>query len=130
MYGSAAFVVLHLACVFPGFQTYNVLINPNNLVVQAVLRTMRDDGDDFCFALQPQGQVTAFRADIGRDDVAVLRANRARLQAATTTEEQSQRAVTACAATPDLPGLLLQWVCRDQHAALDRTTDRLRLTPA
>ncbi|MGE3542273.1 MAG: hypothetical protein AB7N91_33275 [Candidatus Tectimicrobiota bacterium] len=130
LYGSAAFVVLHLAFVFPGFQTYNVLINPNTLVVQAVLRTMLDDGDYFFFALQPQGQVTAFRADIGRDDLAVLRANRARLQAATTTAEQYQRAVAAFAARPDPPGLLLQWVCRDQHAALDLTTDRLTLTPA
>lgn len=45
LYGSTAFVVLHLVFAFPGFQTYNVLLNPNNLVVQAVLRTMLDDGD-------------------------------------------------------------------------------------
>ena len=77
LYGSAAFAVLHLVFAFPGFQTYHVLINPNNLLVQAVLRTMLDDGDYFFFALQPQGQVTAFRADIGSEGLAVLRANRA-----------------------------------------------------
>ncbi|MGE3350075.1 MAG: hypothetical protein AB7I35_21820 [Ramlibacter sp.] len=120
----------HLVFAFPGFQTYNVLINPNNLVVHAVLRTMLDDGDDCFFALQPQGQVTAFRAAIGSDTLAVLRANRARLQASTTTAEQSQRAVAAFAAAPDPAGVLLQWVCRDQDAALDLTTDRLTLTPA
>jgi hypothetical protein len=130
LYGSAAFAVLHLVFAFPGFQTYNVLINPNNLVVQAVLRTMLDDGDYFFFALQPQGQVTAFRADIGSEDLAVLQANRARLQASTTTEDQYQRAVTAFAATPDPAGVLLQWVCRDHSAALDLTADRLTLTPA
>jgi hypothetical protein len=95
LYGSAAFAVLHLVFAFPGFQTYNVLINPNNLPVQAVLRTMLDDGDYFFFALQPQGQVTAFRAEIGSEGLAMLRANRARLQASTTTEEQYQRAVTS-----------------------------------
>lgn len=130
LFGNSTVAVLHLVFAFLGFQTYNVLINPNNLVVQAVLRTMLDDGDYFFFALQPQGQVTAFRADIGRDDLAVLRANRARLQASTATEEQYQRVVAAFAAKPDPPGLLLQWVCRDQHAALDLTTDRLLLTPA
>ena len=81
LFGNTTFAVLHLVLAFPGFQTYNVLINPNNLVVQAVLRTMLDDGDYFFFALQPQGQVTAFRADIGSEGLAVLRANRARLQA-------------------------------------------------
>jgi hypothetical protein len=130
LYGGAAFAVLHLVFAFLGFQTYNVLINPNNLVVQAVLRTMLDDGDSFFFALQPQGQVTAFRADIGSEGLAVLRASRARLQASTTTEDQYQRAVTSFAARPDPAGILLHWVCRDQMAAVDLTTNRLTLTPA
>jgi hypothetical protein len=130
LFGNAAFAVLHLVFAFPGFQTYHVLMNPNNVLVQAVLRSMLDDGDYFFFALQPQGQVTAFRAEIGREGLAVLRANRARLQASTTTEAQYQRAVTSFAARPDPPGILLQWVCRDQIAAVDLTTNRLTLTPA
>jgi hypothetical protein len=130
LYGSAAFAVLLLVFAFPGFQTYHVLINPNNLLVQAVLRTMLDDGDYFFFALQPQGQVTAFRTEIGSEGLAVLRAHRARLQASTTTEAQYQRAVTSFAARPDPPGILLPWVCRDQIAAVDLTTNRMTLTPA
>jgi len=130
LFGNTTFAVLHLVFAFPGFQTYNVLINPNNLVVQAVLRTMLDDGDYFFFALQPQGQVTAFRADIGSEGLAVLRANRARLQASTTTNAQYQQALMSFAARPDPAGVLLQWVCRDQSAALDLTTHRLTLTPA
>lgn len=130
LFGNTTFAVLHLACAFPGFQTYNVLINPNNLIVQAVLRTMLDDGDYFCFALQPEGRVTAFRAAMGREDLAVLRANRARLQAAATTADQSQRAVAAFAAKSEPAGVLLQGVCQDHSAALDLTTDRLTLTPA
>ena len=114
------FIVQHPEYFF-GQSPEHGLINPNNLVVQAVLRTMLDDGDYFFFALQPQGQVTAFRADIGSEDLAVLRANRARLQASTTTEDQYQRAVTAFAATSDPAGVLLRWVCRDHSAALDLT---------
>jgi hypothetical protein len=130
LFGNTRFAVLHLVFAFPGFQTYNVLINPNNLVVQAVLRTMLDDGDYFFCALQPQGHVTAFRAAIGNDVLAVLRANRARLQASTTTDAQYQQALTSFAAHPEPPGVLLAWVCRETVAALDLTTDRLTLTPA
>jgi hypothetical protein len=129
LFGHSTFAVLHLVLAFPGFQTYNVLINPNNLLVQTVLRTMLDDGDYFFFALQPQGQVTAFRADIGSEGLAVLRANRARLQASTTTDAEYQRAVTSFAARPDPAGILLQWVCRETVAALDLTTHRMVLTP-
>jgi hypothetical protein len=46
--------VLHLVFAFPGFQTYNVLINLNNPLVQAVLRAMLDDGDYFFFVLNAQ----------------------------------------------------------------------------
>jgi hypothetical protein len=130
LFGNTTFVVLHFVFAFPGFQTYNVLINPNNLVVQAVLRTMLDDGDYFFFALQPQGQVTAFRAEIGSDSLAVLRANRTRLQTSATTDAHYQQALTAFAAHPEPPGVLLPWVCRETGAALDLTTDRLTLTPA
>src|SRR5256885_604117 len=80
LFGTTAFAVLHLVFAFPGFRTYNVLINPHNPLVQAVLRTMLDDGDYFFFALNTQGQVTAFRSDIGGEGVAGLRANGPRLQ--------------------------------------------------
>jgi hypothetical protein len=129
LFGTTAFVVLHLVFAFPSFQTYHVLINPHNVLVQAVLRTMLDDGDYFLLALSTHGQVTTFRADMGSDSLAVLCANRARLQQSTTTEEQYQRALMLFAAHPDPAGLLLPWVCRENLAALDLTTHRMALTP-
>jgi hypothetical protein len=117
LFGTTTFAVLQLVFAFPGFQTYNVLINPNTLVVQAVLRTMLDDGDYFFFALQPEGQVTAFRAAIGSDSLAVLRANWARLQTSLTTDAHYQQALTSFAAHPEPAGVLLQWVCRETVAA-------------
>ena len=129
LFGTTAFAVLHLVFAFPGFQTYNVLINPNNPLVQAVLRTMLDDEDYFFFALNPKGHVTAFRADIGSEGLAVLRANRARLQSSTTTEGQYQQALTSFAAHPDPAGILLHWVCRENIASVDLSTNRMALTP-
>src|SRR5713101_6574939 len=102
LFGNTTFAVLHLVLAFPGFQTYNVLINPNNLVI---------------------------RADIGSEGLAVLRANRARLQASTTTDAQYQQALMSFAAHPDPAGILLPWVCRETVAAVDLTTDRMALTP-
>jgi len=129
LFGNTTFAVLHVVFAFPGFQTYNVLINPHNPLVQAVLRTMLDDGDYFFFALNAQSHVTAFRADIGSDSLAILRANRARLQQATTTEAQYQQALTSFAARPEPAGILLPWVCRDNVASVDLTTNRMALTP-
>ena len=64
LFGTTTFVVLHLVFAFPGFQIYNVLINPNNPLVQAVLRTMLDDGDYFFFALSAQGHGEGFEANL------------------------------------------------------------------
>ena len=49
---------------------------------------------------------------------------------ATTTEDQYRRAVEAFSRRPDPPGLVLNWVCRDELDYLDLTTDRLDLTPS
>ena len=73
--------------------------------------------------------MTAFRADIGSEGLAVLRANRVRLQASTTTDAQYQQALMSFAAHPDPTGILLQWICRETVAAVDLTTDRMALTP-
>ena len=42
--GNAHFEVVHFAFAFYGFRTYNVLINPNNPLVQVVLDIMIDSG--------------------------------------------------------------------------------------
>jgi hypothetical protein len=73
--------------------------------------------------------MTAFRADIGREGLAVLWAHWVRLQASTTTDAHSQQALMSFTAHPDPAGILLQWVCRDTVAAVDLTTDRMALTP-
>lgn len=128
--GTAHFEVVHFAFEFYGFKTYNVLVNPNNTLVRAVLTTMVESGDYFFFALDASGDVTVFRSAIGEADVAGLTTTLPRLERSTTTESEYQRAVTAFETNPHPPGELLRWVCRETSAALDLTTDRLDLTPA
>ncbi|MGR3280690.1 hypothetical protein ACSYAD_37170, partial [Acaryochloris marina NIES-2412] len=71
------------------FQTFNVLINPNNAVAQAVLQHMIENGDYFFFAIDEEtGIATAFRSEIGDDTLLGLRENWERIQHSSTTEDQ------------------------------------------
>lgn len=127
--GTAAFEVVHFAFEFYGFATYNVLVNPNNPLVQAVLTTMVEGGDYFFFAVS-RGAATAFRSEIGQENLSGLKANLPRIQRSTTTGSQHEKAVSAFERNPEPPGTLLSWACRDNLDYLDLTSDRFDLAPA
>jgi len=105
------------------------LVNPNNLIVRAVLATMVDSGDYFFFAIS-DGRATAFRSQIGQADLAGLKTNFPRIRRLATTDAEYRRAVASFGKNPDPPGTMLHWVCRDHPDCLDLTTDRFELTPA
>lgn len=127
--GTADFEVVQFVFAFYGFETYNVLVNPANPLVQTVLTTMVTRGDYLFFALDATHSVTAFRSEIGATDLAGLASNLARIQHSHTTAAQYRRAVSQFARHPDPAGTLLQWVCHETAEYLDLTTDRLTLTP-
>lgn len=127
--GNAGFEVIQFAFEFYGFQTYNVLVNPHNPLVQAVLAKMIEGGDYFFFALNPNDRVFAFRTEIGQETLAGLKANLPRIQRSTTTDRQYRQALARFTENPDPAGILLNWVCRDTVDYLDLTTDRMALTP-
>ena len=126
LFGTTAFVVLHLVFAFPEFQTYNVLINPHNPLVQAVLRTMLDDGDYFCpeYPGSDHGVPGGHRGRrLGRP------ARQPYASAAGHHDGGAQQALTSFAAHPDPAGIPLPWVCRESVTAVDLTTHRMALTP-
>jgi hypothetical protein len=127
--GTAEYEVVHFAFEFYGFTTYNVLMNPANPVVQAVLTRMMDTGDYFFFAVGSDHGALAFRSELEEHSLWGLQSQMPRLLQSRTTDEQYQRAVTAFAQNPEPPGTLLAWVCQDNTAALDLTRDRFDLTP-
>jgi hypothetical protein len=127
--GTADFEVVHFAFHFYGFETYNVLVNPNNSLVQAVLTMMVTSGDYFFFELSATGSVTTFRSEIGQTALAGLKTNLPRIQQSRTTDTQYRKAVSAFMRNPDPPGTLLNWVCQDNAEYLNLTKDRLDLTP-
>jgi hypothetical protein len=87
-------------------------------------------GAAFLFALNADRSVTAFRSEIGQEDLAGLKTNLQRIHQAQTTEAQYRRVVALFAQQPQPAGTLLPWVCRGDAAYLDLTTDRLDMTPA
>jgi hypothetical protein len=121
--------VVHFAFEFYGFGTYNVLLNPNNPVVQAVFNIMIENGEYFFLAIMPDHGVTTFRSEIGEDSLTGLTDNLARIQNSTTNDMQYQKALRQFQEHPTPPGRQLTWVCRDNMAYIDLSTDRLELTP-
>ena len=129
--GNHDFEVVQFIFNFYGFQTYNVLINPNNPTIQAVLQAMIKSGDYFFFTLDDSsGNVTAFRSDIGKDILENLTQNWQRIQQSKTTDSQYLQAAVHFVKNPKPEGKLLQWVCGDNIGYLDLTHDRLELYPA
>ena len=89
--GNTTFEVIHLAFVFYGFRTWNLLINPNNPLVQAVLTHMLEDEDYFFFALSSSGQATAFRSEMGQDVLFYVKAHLPRVRHSTTVADNHDR---------------------------------------
>lgn len=127
--GNDTFEVVHFVFEFYGFETYNVLLNPANPVVKAVLNKMVTTGDYFFFALDSDQSAMAFRTQIEANNLLGLKGLMPRMNQSQTTEDQYQRTWVAFEKNPEPEGTLLTPVCQDNIAYLDLSTDRFELTP-
>lgn len=112
------------------FATVNVLVNPNNDLVQSVLSMMIERGKYFFFALGPSGAVTAFKSEMQQDNLSRIRANLHHIKVSKTTDSQYAKAISNFAENPEPRGTMLNWVCRDNALYLDLTGDTIELNPA
>ena len=128
--GTSQFEVILFSFRFYGFQTYHVLVNPNNALVQAVITRIIEGGDYFFFAIRPKHSSAAFRADISADNLSQLKVNWDRIQRSTTSEADYEKAVRQFRLRPNPPGQVLEWVCRDNLDYLDLAQDRMEMQPA
>ena len=79
--------------------------------------------------IDDSGSASAFRSELGQDNLCGLKTNLPRIQNSTTTDIQYENAIAFFQENPEPPGTLLNWVCRDSPACLDLTQERLELTP-
>lgn len=121
--------VLHFVFEFYGHATYHGLVSPGHSIVRRVLATLIETGDYFCFAINPDQTVTAFRARLAQADLAELKTNHERFKQASCAPTQYDAACRAFSKRPDPPGQLMDWVCRDNPDYLDLTAHRLALDP-
>ena len=127
--GSSANPVLHFAFEFYGHATYHCLVPAGNPLIQAVISTMLETEDYFFFAIDPDQTVTLFRSQLEAFDLVGLRTNQAQFGEATCTSEQYEKTVNAFTRYPDPPGIVMEWVCRNNWDYLDLTRFPLELTP-
>lgn len=127
--GNADYEVLHFAFEFYGFATYNVLLNPSNPLVNAVLTNMLASQEYFFLAIGPDREVTAFRAEFAATNLTGLHDQWPRLKNSRTNDVQYQQTVRTFQKQMPEPAPLLAWVCRDQMAYLDLQQDPMELTP-
>jgi hypothetical protein len=121
--------VLHFAFEFYGHATYHGLVPAGHPIIQAVIATLLETEDYFFFAINPDQTVTAFRSQLEDVDLVGLRTNQAQLGKASCTPEQYEKAVNVFTENPDPPGIVMDWVCRNNWDYLDITKYPLELTP-
>jgi hypothetical protein len=113
---------------FYGQATYHALLNPASPIVRRVLNLMVAAKDYVFFSLDTTqgGSMVCFRSEFHIAGIAdVLPA----IMNARTTEEQYRWAVAEFSRRPEPPGLVLNWVCRDELDYLELSKDRLELKP-
>lgn len=127
--GTNEFEVIDFAFEFYGHALYHALVNPNNPMVRQVLTAMMEAQDYVFFTVDSRrgGAATCFRSAL---DVAGFMDNMPRMRCSTTTESQYRWAVEHFARAPEPPGLMLNWVCRDNLDYLDLTQERLEMSPS
>lgn len=110
VFGTAKFEVVHFAFEFYNFQTFNALVNPNNLLAQTVLRMIVESGEYFFFAISPSLAVTAFKTEIHQDNLSGKKANLYRINGPKTADRQYARAIASFIENPQPAKTMLNWV--------------------
>ncbi len=132
LYGSSRFKVVRFSFEFYGFDTYHVLVNPNNPLSQVVLKTMLESGDYFfCSIEERSDSFIAFRHRIDKAVMARFEADWPRIASSRTTEIPYLQALSTFSKDPAyLSGKLMHWVCLDNLSYLDLRIARLDLIPS
>lgn len=127
--GTSQYKVLHFGFEFYGHATYHGLVPAGNPIIQAVIDTMLHTQDYFFFAINPDQTVTAFRSQFSIHDPAGLRTNQEQFSDGTCSSEHYELAVEAFTKSPDPPGTVMNWVCRNNWDYLDLKRYPLDLNP-
>jgi hypothetical protein len=122
--------IIQFGISFFEFATYHLLVNPSSPVVKAVLKRILERRYYFVLVIDPDQWTTAFRADLNAEGLDRLLEHQRRLIHSMTNTAQYERSVSEFARSPDPPGRMLEWVCRDDENYLDFTQHPVEMNPA
>ena len=122
--------VCQFAFNFYGLEQYSVLVTPSNPLALKAIGAMVEQRDYFFFILNPDDRVSAFRSDLGEENLAGLRDSLPLMQSSQTLQASYEKGMSAFRQAPNPPGIkILDWVCRDDPAYLDLEDDTVDLPP-
>lgn len=121
--------VCQFAFNFYGFEQYSVLVNPSNTLALKAIETMVEQRDYFFFILNPDDRVSAFRSDLGEENLVGLRDSLPLMRNTQTPQALYENGVRAFRQAPNPPDMkILDWVCRDDPKYLDLENDTVDLS--
>ena len=125
--GTDRYQLIHFILHFQGFQTYDILLNPNNPLVRTVVEVMRETEQYFFFMFN-EGELVAFQESMGQQNLDWFSSYGNVVHTATTTPEEYERGLQGITKSDRfLHGKLLDWVCRNDVSFLDLQEDRLEV---
>lgn len=120
--------VCQFAFNFYGYEQYTVLVNPSNSLALKAIETMVEQRDYFFFIVNPDDRVSAFRSDLGEENLAGMRDSLPLMRNIQTPQASYENSVRVFRQTPNPPEMrILDWVCRDNPAYLDLEDDTVDL---
>lgn len=128
--GTGSYEVLHFGFEFYGYETYNVIINPNNHIAQKVLDMMIENESYFILVLNPDNNVIVFKSEISETDLIGFKTNITRIKNSRTTSDEYLKAVLDFDENPEPEGELINWACHNNIEFLDLDKERIELNPS
>ncbi|MBN1467216.1 MAG: hypothetical protein JW924_00690 [Fusobacteriaceae bacterium] len=128
LYGSSRIEVIHFGFEFYSFKNFNVLINPNNSVVQEVLKMMIETKDYFFLLINSDNSVVAYRSEITSNSLYWLEQNLDRIKNSQTTHEEYLKCISSFEKNPVVEGDMLNWLYNDNSNYLN-LEDYIKLNP-
>jgi hypothetical protein len=130
VFGSEKHPLFHFVFEFYDHSMHNVLIDPANPIASAVMQTMVKEQDYFFFAINPDQNVVAFRADMLKDDAFNLKAHLEKYAHIDPCPvDQYEKTSRALMESDEYQGVLLEWVCRDNMEYLNMKDYPFEATP-
>jgi len=111
------------------YEIFHAIINPSNPIAHHVLSAMIEHSAYHFFIINPDKSVISYRSEFGADDASNIKTNWPQIKNSQTSNTEYNEALRQFSNDPQPPGVMLDWVCRDNLEYLDIQKHPLELAP-